>query len=53
MKGLLGFIFMNILGAIGWWLGSFVGLTTAVVLAMVASGFGLWVGQWIFRNYLE
>ena len=51
MKGIFGLLLMTIAGWIGWWLGEFVGITTAVVLSMVASGFGLYLARRIDREY--
>jgi hypothetical protein len=34
-----------IFGAVGWWLGSQLGLMTAVVLSAVGSGYGIWWGR--------
>ena len=53
MKGILSFLLMTIAGWIGWWLGDFVGITTAVVLSMVASGFGLWAARYLHREWFE
>ena len=33
MRGLFGFVGMTVGGAIGWWLGEYVGLFTAVVIS--------------------
>lgn len=53
MKGILAFTGMSIGGAIGWWLGAFVGFTTAVVLSSVGSGAGLFLTRYLMREYLD
>ncbi len=53
MKGIFALLLMTVAGWIGWWLGEFVGITTAVVLSMIASGAGLWAAGWIHREYME
>lgn len=53
MKGLLGFVGMNVGGALGWYLGALHSITLAVVLSAVASGLGLYyVRKWA-EDYLE
>ncbi len=46
--GLLGSIFV---GGLGWWLGDFVGLFTAVVLSGIGSGVGLYYG-WRLADWM-
>ena len=53
MRGLVGFVGMNAGGAIGWWLGSFSGLTLSVVLSAVGSGVGLYALRKLAERYLE
>ncbi len=53
MKGLLSFLFTTIGGAIGWWLGSFVGIMTAFLLGMVGVGFGLYIALRLRREYFD
>ncbi|MBI4913402.1 MAG: hypothetical protein HY823_11740 [Acidobacteria bacterium] len=53
MKALFRFAAMSATSALGWWLGSFVGLMTAVVLSALFSGLGLWGAHWISRNWME
>jgi hypothetical protein len=53
MKGMLGFLGMTVFGWVGWWLGMFVGITTAVVLSAVASGAGLYFTRKLAERYLE
>jgi len=53
MKWILNLVFTTLGGWVGWWLGAFVGLTTAVVLSMVGTGAGLWVAIKIHREHFE
>ena len=53
MKGLIGFVGMNVGGGLGWWLGMYVGITTAVVLCAVGSGAGLYYSRRLAERYLE
>lgn len=53
MKGLLSFLCISVGGAIGWWLGSFVGLMTAIFASIVGSGAGLYVALRFHREYFE
>ena len=53
MKGMLGFVGMTIGSAIGWWLGSLHGITLAVLLSAVGSGFGLYYTRKLAETYLE
>ena len=43
MKGIVRFAAMTLVGGLGWWLGDFVGIMTAVLLSSVGTGIGLWV----------
>ena len=49
----MGFVGMTVVSMVGWYLGMLVGFTTAVVLSMVGTGFGLWAGRWAARRWLE
>jgi len=53
MKGLLSFLCVSIGGGIGWWLGSFVGIMTAVLLSAIGSGLGLYFALRFHREYSE
>lgn len=48
---LLGFIGATIVGAIGWWIGSPVGLMTAFILSTIGSGLGLYLGRKVADHY--
>lgn len=53
MKGLLSFILTSIGGGIGWWLGSYVGIMTALFLSILGTGAGLYYALRIHREYFE
>lgn len=42
MKGILRLALTMICGSIGWWLGRFVSLYTAIILSFVGSGVGVY-----------
>lgn len=51
MRTIIGWLTASIAGGAGWWLGSKVGLGTAVVLGAVATGVGLYTGyRWFDQN---
>lgn len=43
---------MTIGGALGWWLGSLMGLTAAIVVSGVGTGAGLYIFRKIAREYM-
>jgi len=45
MSKLLGFLGATVGGYLGWWAGAYVGMTTAVMISMVGTGFGLYWGR--------
>ena len=47
------FVAVNVLGALGWWLGSHFGMGTALVLSAVFSLAGVWVGWQLFERFLS
>jgi hypothetical protein len=53
MKKLCIFLGVTILGWIGWWLGSKIGLMTAYALSGVGSMVGVYVGWRINRDYFD
>jgi hypothetical protein len=53
MEKLMGFVGATVGSLVGWYLGERVGFTTAVVLSMVGTGAGLWVGRAVTRRWLE
>ena len=42
----------SILSAIGWWIGSFVGFTTAFVISTIFGGIGIYIVRRLIRDYL-
>ena len=51
MRTIIGWLSASILGAVGWWLGAYVGLITAVVVSAIAGGAGLYYGyRWFDQN---
>jgi hypothetical protein len=51
MRSVIGWLAAFLAGSTGWWLGSKVGLGTAVVLSSVATGVGLFAGyRWFDSN---
>jgi len=47
------FLAVNILGAVGWWLGSSFGVGTAFALSAVAGLAGVWVGWQLYEKFLS
>ncbi len=52
MARFLGIIGATIGSAIGWWLGARIGLMTAFFASTVGTGFGLYYGTRLARNWL-
>jgi hypothetical protein len=52
MRKLAGFLGLTIGGAIGWWLGAYVGLFSAFVVSTVGSGVGLYYARRAADEYL-
>jgi len=46
------FLAVNVLGAIGWWLGSSFGIGAALLLSGGASLAGVWVGWQLYERFL-
>ena len=53
MRTFVIFVAVNILGAVGWWLGSSFGIVTALVLSTAASLAGVWVGYRLYERFLS
>jgi hypothetical protein len=52
MRGIFATLGTVLLGSIGWAIGQYVGLLTAVVLSAIGSGFGLYWGRKLFDEWL-
>ena len=52
MRGLAGIVGATLGGSVGWWLGSYVGLLTAVVVSAAGSGVGLYYGRRLIDDTL-
>lgn len=52
MRKILDFLGMTLIGSLGWWLGAFVGMGTAVLLSSVGTGVGLYLSRRFARDYL-
>jgi hypothetical protein len=52
MKAMIWIVSTTIGGALGWWLGMFVGIFTAVSLSAVGSGIALFYAQRLANEYL-
>jgi hypothetical protein len=51
MKKLFVFIGATVVGWFGWWLGAFVGMTTAFMIGMIGTGVGMYVGARLAKHY--
>lgn len=47
------FVAVNVFGAVGWWLGSSIGVGTALALSTVCSLAGVWVGWQLYEKLLS
>jgi hypothetical protein len=45
MKWLVRLTGATALGAVGWWLGSYVGTGTAFIVSLIGTGLGGWAAQ--------
>lgn len=53
MRNFCIFVVVNVLGAIGWWLGSHFGTGVSLALSAVGSLAGVYVGWRIYQDYLS
>ncbi|MDT5052120.1 MAG: hypothetical protein QOF66_486 [Mycobacterium sp.] len=53
MGKLFSFIGATIGSYAGWALGATVGLTTAFMVSMVGTGFGIYFGRRLAKNYID
>ena len=51
MRKLFSFLGATILGYAGWFIGARVGITTAFIVSMVGTGFGMYYGSKIAQYY--
>jgi hypothetical protein len=52
MRGIFGTIGTFLASSLGWAVGRYVGLGTAVVLSAIGGGFGLYWGRRLFDEWL-
>ena len=52
MRGIIVLIGISIGGGVGWWLGSLIGFTTAIILSSIGSGFGLFYTRKILKDHM-
>lgn len=52
MRGMFSFIGTTILGTVGWAIGDYIGIGTAIVLSCIGSGFGMYWGRKLFDQWL-
>jgi len=52
MRTLCGLFGATVVSGLGWWLGDFLGLGTAVILSGIGGGVGLYYGRKLFTHYL-
>jgi hypothetical protein len=45
MKGIIITTIMSVTGWFGWWLGSHIGLITALILSLIGTALGLYYGR--------
>jgi len=53
MRNFCIFVVVNVFGAIGWWLGSYVGMGGALALSAVGSLAGVFLGWHLYEDYLR
>ena len=53
MKGILLCFGASAGSAVGWWIGNYFGLMTAIVLSGIGTGLGVWGTRWLMREYLD
>lgn len=52
MRGIISTLGIFVIGSIGWAIGMWVGIGTAVVLSAIGSGVGLYYGRKLFDEWL-
>jgi hypothetical protein len=53
MSILLAFVGATLAGALGWWLGAFIGPMSAYLVSTIASGFGFYYGRKLAAGLLD
>ena len=53
MKRFLFLVAMSVGGWAGWWLGSFAGITTALLLSTAFSTLAVWGAWWAMREWMD
>lgn len=53
MRTLFGWTAAMLLGWLGWWLGAFIGIGTAVLVSALASGIGLYWGRRLYDEHID
>jgi hypothetical protein len=51
MTKLLIFVTSTIGGAIGWWMGAFIGIMTAFMISIVGTAAGVYFGRMVAQRY--
>ncbi len=52
MRAAFSFIGTTVLGSVGWAIGAYIGIGTAIVLSCIGSGFGMYWGRRLFDQWL-
>jgi hypothetical protein len=53
MRTLCILIATTLLGTVGWWIGSHIGIMTAFLCSSIGSMVGVYLGWRIYRDYLS
>jgi apolipoprotein N-acyltransferase len=53
MNKILLFMGATLGGALGWWIGSFIGIMTACAVSVVLTALGIYLARLIMVKYLE
>lgn len=52
MRGMFGWLGAFLVGALGWWLGRFMGMGAALITGCIGAGIGLYHGRKLFEKWL-
>jgi hypothetical protein len=47
------FFMMTVFGSIGWWIGNKYGFTTGIVVSGIGNVVGIYVGWYVYNEYLS